>query len=237
MKQIILVVDDDTECRHLLRNSLRAGGFDVAVLYDACKVVKRIEDERPALIVMSDGETIGSAIEALKALRSRGDDLPVIMLGERDDVMERIVALDCGADDFISTPFNATEVLVRTRRVLDRIRPVHYRNPAFKPPFRFDGFELDYASRTLTFDGKVVPLTESDYAMLNLFTSMPGKVLSRAEIARRIWPDAPGHTRAVSAYMHRLRRLIGASMAAPGPIRTIREEGYVFHPDASTTVS
>ncbi|TDV11647.1 response regulator transcription factor [Paraburkholderia caballeronis] len=232
MKQMILVVDSDAACRDTLRTTLQAGGFDVAVLYEPNRVPKRLEEERPALVIMSSSGAFGSGLDVLKTLRHRGDWLPVVMLGEGDDVIERIVALECGADDFVSKPFNATEVLLRTKRVLSRIRPVQYRDPSSRPPFRFDGFELDYASRTLTFDGKAVPLSENEYAMLNLFTSAPGQVLSRAEIARRMWPDAPRRTAVVSLYVHRLRELIDARTSAPELIRTIRARGYVFRPDA-----
>src|SRR5258705_10858440 len=120
MKQLILVVDGDAGCRDTLRTCLQSSGFDVAVLYEPEKVVKRVQVERPALIVMANGATFGSGLAALLALRSRGDDLPLIMLGEQDDVTERIVALECGADDFIRKPLNVHEVLARIRGVLRR---------------------------------------------------------------------------------------------------------------------
>ncbi|EEA02165.1 two component transcriptional regulator, winged helix family [Burkholderia sp. H160] len=205
MKQLILVVDRDAACRDALRVCLQSSGFDVAVLYEPGKVAARVEVERPALIVMTDGATWGSGLAALQALRRAGDDLPVVMLGEDDNVTERIVALECGADDFIRKPFNVHEVLVRIRCVLKRTAQAHLQEPAFKPPFSFNGFELNYASRTLTFHGEVVPLQQAEYAVLNLFTTAPGRVFSKQIIAQRIWPDAPARPAAVGVWVHRLR--------------------------------
>ncbi|CAB3809791.1 response regulator transcription factor [Paraburkholderia fynbosensis] len=230
MKQLILIVHSDPACRDALRTYLQSSGFDVAVLYDPGKVAERVEVERPALIVMTSGATRGSGLAALQALRRGGDDLPVIMLGEQDDVTERIVALECGADDFICKPFNVHEVLARIRCVLKRTAQAPLQEPAFKPPFSFNGFELDYASRTLTFQAEPVPLQQTEYAVLNLFTSAPGRVLSKEVIAQRIWPDAPPRLAAVGVWVHRLRRRIEQDAAMPRLIQTVRAKGYVFRP-------
>lgn len=124
-------------------------------------VAARIEVERPALIVKTDGATWGSGLAALQALRRCDDDLPVIMLGEQGNVTERIMALECDADDFICKPFNVHEVLLRIRCVLKRTAQAPLQDLVFKPPFSFNGFELDYASRTLTFQGEPVPLMQT----------------------------------------------------------------------------
>lgn len=230
MKQLILVVDGDATSRDALRTLLQSSGFDVAVLYEPSKVVGRVEVERPALVAMTSGATLGSGLAVLQALRNRGDDLPVIMLGEQDDVMERIVALECGADDFISKPFNVREALVRIRRVLKRAGPVSLQDPISKPPFRFSGFELDFASRTLTYLGKSVPLLETEYAILNLLTTAPGRIFSREFIAQRVWPYVPNRGAAVGVAVHRLRKRIERDAAAPKLIQTVRSKGYVFLP-------
>jgi DNA-binding response OmpR family regulator len=230
MKQLILVVDSDVACRDALRVCLQSGGLDVAVLYEPGKALARIEVERPALIVTTNGPGYGGGLAVLQALRSRGDDLPIIMLGDQDDVTERIVALECGADDFISKPFNVREVLARIRRVLKRTDPVVLQDPVARPPFSFNGFELDYTSRTLTYRGKTVPLLQTEYAMLNLFTNAPGRVLSKEVIAQRIWPEVPQRHATVGVWVHRLRARIERDAAVPELIRTVRAQGYVFRP-------
>ncbi len=183
MKQLILVVDSDPTCRDVLRTSLQTDGYDVAVLYDASKVVRRIEEERPALILMASGSSErGSlpALRALQALRIAQDDLPVIMMGNRDDVTERIIALECGADDFISKPFNVHEVLLRIGTVLRRVAQHHFQDPTYRKPFLFSGFKLDYGLRSLTYLDDPVSLTQHEYAILALFSTAPGRVFSKA---------------------------------------------------------
>lgn len=231
MKQSILVVDGDPACRDALRTCLQASGFEVAVLYEPDKLVQRINVERPALIVMTSGTAFGSGLAALQTLRRGGDDLPVIMLGEQDDVIERIVALECGADDCICKPFNVREVLVRIRSVLKRSRQVALQDPASRSPFSFNGFVLDFASRTLTSHGQPVPLAQSEFAILNLFTTAPGRIFSKEAIARRVWPDEPPRPATVGLWVHRLRRRIERDVRTPELIQTIRTKGYVFRPE------
>lgn len=230
MKQLILVVHDDAACRDALRTCLQSNGFDVAVLYEPGKVMARVQIERPALIVLTRGSSFGGGLAVLRALRGCGDDLPVIMLGEEDDVIERIVALECGADDVLSKPFNVHEALVRIRCVLKRAVHDCLQDPAVRPPFRFNGFELNFASRTLKFRGEPVPLPQTEYAVLNLFTTAPGRVLSKALIAQRIRPDVPDQLAAVGVWVHRLRSRIERDFACPNLIRTVRAKGYVFSP-------
>ncbi|MGH8778038.1 response regulator transcription factor [Paraburkholderia sp.] len=231
MKQRILVVDSDAVCRDALRTCLQSNGFDVAVLYEPGKVATRVEDERPALIVLSSGPSFGNSLAALTALRSSGDDLPLIMLGQEDDVIQRIVALECGADDFISKPFNVHEALLRIRRVLKWAAHGSLQYPVIRPPFRFGGFELDFASRSLTFNGEPVPLSETEYAVLNLFTTAPGRVFSREAIAQRMRPDAAGQLASVSTWVHRVRKKIEHDATSPELIQTVRARGYVFRPE------
>ncbi|WP_213768084.1 response regulator transcription factor [Caballeronia sp. dw_19] len=238
MKRLILIVDSDPTCRDVLRTSLQTDGYDVAVLYDASKVARRIEEERPALILMASGSSErGSlpALRALQALRIAQDDLPVIMIGNRDDVTERIVALECGADDFISKPFNVHEVLLRIGTVLRRVGQHHFQDPTYRKPFLFSGFKLDYGLRSLTYLDDPVSLTQHEYAILALFSTAPGRVFSKAAIAQSMHSDASSARTNVGVWVHRLRERIKLIVGACEFIETFRGHGYVFHPDRQPT--
>jgi DNA-binding response OmpR family regulator len=244
MKPLILVVDSDPACRDVLRTSLQNNGYEVAVLYDAAKVARRIEDERPALMLIASGSSERGglpALRALQALRVAQDDLPVIMLGyqddrhDRDDATERIVALECGADDFISKPFNVHEVLLRIRTVLRRAAQHHFQDPAYRKPFLFSGFKLDYGLRTLTYLNNPVSLTQHEYAILALFSTAPGRVFSKAAIAQGMHTDASHAHTTVGVWVHRLRERIKQMVGACEFIETLRGHGYVFHPDRQAT--
>jgi DNA-binding response OmpR family regulator len=234
MKQLILVVDGDASCRDALRTTLQASGYDVAVLYGASKVIRRIEAERPTLMVMAGGESSGdglAALRALQALRTTQDDLPIIMLGEQGDETERIIALECGADDFISKPFNVQEVLVRIRNVLRRVQRHRLQDPVWRAPYEFDGFRLDFAWRSLTYHGEPVPLTQNEYAILALLVTAPGRVFTKAAIVQRISADTPDAQRNVGVWVHRLRMRIKGVAGICEIIETVRGRGYAFNPD------
>ncbi|MBN3788917.1 response regulator transcription factor [Burkholderia sp. Ac-20353] len=123
-------------------------------------------------------------------MRRGGDDLPVVMIGARDDVVERVKALDCGADDFILKPLNVREVLARIRRVMKRAMAGPLQAPSLGRSFSFNGFCLDYAAVSLVFHGAPIQMAQAEYATLGVFAKFPGIVLSRDVIAQRIqWSE------------------------------------------------
>jgi DNA-binding response OmpR family regulator len=234
MKQLILVVDGDASCRDALRTTLQASGYDVAVLYSASKVAGRIEAERPALMVMAGGASSGdglAALQALQALRTTQDDLPIIMLGEQRDETECIIALECGADDFVSKPFNVQEVLARIRNVLRRVQRQCLQDPVWKAPYEFNGFRLDFAWRSLTYHGKPVALTQNEYAVLALLVAAPGRFFTKAAIVQRISADTPDAQARVGVWVHRLRSRIKRAAGGCEIIETVRGKGYAFNRD------
>jgi len=231
MKPLILIVDADPLCRDTLRNRFHAADYDVSVLYDTAGIAHRLTLERPALLLIASGTRVDAGLNAVKQLRQDNDDIPVIMLGEYDDAhhdaTDRIVALECGADDFVTKPFNVDEVLLRVRNVLKRAAYRTIREPVHKPPFLFDGFKLDFLSRSLTFNGRPVSLSENEYALLTLLVNTPGKVLSRSAIAQGLSPDAPSES--VGIWVHRLRSRIRRAAGACNQILTVHGMGYAFH--------
>ncbi|SOE92059.1 two-component system, OmpR family, phosphate regulon response regulator OmpR [Burkholderia sp. D7] len=238
MKQLILVVDGDASCRDALRTTLQASGYDVAVLYNASKVVRRIETERPTLMVMAGGASSGdglAALQALQALRTSQDDLPIIMLGEQRDETERIIALECGADDVISKPFNVQEVLVRIRNVLKRVQRHRLQDPVWRAPYEFNGFRLDFAWRSLTYHGEPVQLTQNEYAILALLVTAPGRVFSKAAIVQCIAANAPDAQGDAGVWVHRLRSRIKRVAGVCEIIETVRGKGYAFNLDPGRT--
>lgn len=113
----ILIVDDDQELRDLLRDYLVRQGIEVSVLHDAASLEKRLERERPDLIVLDLMMPGVDGLTVLRQLRAAGDDIPVIMLTARADDVDRIVGLELGADDYLGKPFNPRELLARAQVV------------------------------------------------------------------------------------------------------------------------
>src|SRR5260370_1912837 len=150
----ILVVDDDSELRDLLRDYLVRQGIEVSVLHDAGSLERRLERERPDLIVLDLMMPGVDGLTALRKLRAAGDDIPVIMLTARADDVDRIVGLELGADDYLGKPFNPRELLARVQSVLRRRRTVPSAAPEEREPFSFVRFQLDFQSRPLNPEGK-----------------------------------------------------------------------------------
>src|ERR1700748_3553864 len=137
----ILVIDDDPELRDLLRDYLNRQGMEVSVLHDAASLERRLERERPDLIVLDLMMPGVDGLTALRQLRATGDDIPVIMLTARADDVDRIVGLELGADDYLGKPFNPRELLARIQAVLRRRKTIPSAAAAEqRAPFSFRRF-------------------------------------------------------------------------------------------------
>ena len=159
--------------------------------------------------------------ELCRAIR-RESDIPILMLTARGDVMDRVVGLEIGADDYLPKPFEPRELLARLQTVLRRARSSPQ---AAAPTLAFDGIEIDLARRQVRRLGEVVTLTGTEFELLALLAGTPQKVFGRDEILNRLrGHDAELATRAVDLLVSRLRR----KLEPLDCIRTLRNVGYTF---------
>lgn len=232
----ILVVDDDPRLRDLLRRYLGENGFNVFAAENGA-AMQRIWTREPfdALILdlMMPGE---DGLSILKRLRAQKDMTPVIMLTARGEDVDRILGLELGADDYIPKPFNPRELLARIHAVLRR-RPVQDAPGApsmTNEVVKFGNFELDLGTRVLKKDGKPVPLTTGEFAVLKSFARHPRVPLSRdklMEMARGREYEA--FDRSLDVQVSRLRKLIEPNPSEPRYLQTVWGLGYVFIPDGT----
>ena len=228
----ILIVDDDAELRDLLRDYLVRQGIEVSVLHDAATLERRLERERPDLIVLDLMMPGVDGLTALRKLRASGDDIPVIMLTARADDVDRIVGLELGADDYLGKPFNPRELLARVQAVLRRRRTVPSAAPEQREPFAFGRFVLDFASRTLTMDGRPLTLSGSEFALLKIFINHPMRTLTRERLLELLHgPEYDGTDRGIDVQVWRLRRILETDPSAPRFVQTVRGRGYVIVPN------
>ncbi|HEY3539689.1 MAG: response regulator [Trinickia sp.] len=228
----ILIVDDDAELRDLLRDYLVRQGIEVSVLHDAATLERRLERERPDLIVLDLMMPGVDGLTALRKLRAAGDDIPVIMLTARADDVDRIVGLELGADDYLGKPFNPRELLARVQAVLRRRRTVPSAAPEQREPFAFGRFVLDFESRTLTMDGRPLTLSGSEFALLKIFINHPMRTLTRERLLELLHgPEYDGTDRGIDVQVWRLRRILETDPSAPRFVQTVRGRGYVFVPN------
>jgi two-component system phosphate regulon response regulator OmpR len=233
-KPKILIIDDDLRLRDLLLRYLGEQGFDPGTEPDASGLNKRLERNRPDLVVldlMLPGGEDGLAV--CRRLRGAGEDIPIIMLTAKGDEIDRIIGLEMGADDYLPKPFNPRELVARIHAVLRRRTAA----PASAPvesgaPIAFGEFVLDPSTRTLSRNDQPVPITSGEFALLLVLASHPMKPMSRErllELTRGRAYDA--FDRSIDVQISRLRRLIEPDPANPHHIQTLWGFGYVFVTD------
>ncbi|HMM47326.1 MAG TPA: response regulator [Thiobacillaceae bacterium] len=227
----ILIVDDDAELRDLLVRYLRNNGFDAIAVPDGVAMEKHLRRHPVDLVILdlmlpgTDGLTLA------RYLRSESD-LPIIMLTARGDEVDRVVGLEVGADDYLTKPFSARELLARIRAVLRRrTADIGAVRGADGQTYIFGPYRLDVRAHRLTRGEDEVALTAADFKLLCLFVRHPNQLLSRDALMNMLkgYERAP-FDRSIDVRVTRLRRKIETS---PGQvfIRTVRGEGYMFTPD------
>ena len=216
----ILLIDDDELLAPPLAAFFKRFDFelDSATLPSAGLAKLRAETYDAAILDVMLPETDG--FELCRQIR-RESDLPVIMLTARGDVMDRVVGLEIGADDYVPKPFEPRELLARLQTVLRRARV-----PASQPKrLAFDGLSIDLERRQVQCSGATVELTSTEYELLVMLASEPHKVFDRDQILNKLrGHEAELHTRAVDILVSRLRK----KLEPLDCIKTLRNAGYAF---------
>jgi two-component system phosphate regulon response regulator OmpR len=222
-KPHILVVDDDTRLRELLKSFLSRNGFRVSTAGHAAEARQRLQTldfDLIVLDVMMPGET-GLAFAA--ELR-RTDDVPILMLTAMVDPKDRIAGLETGVDDYLGKPFEPRELLLRLQSILRRGRPAAGPTAAPQRLAAFGPNQFDSELGELTQKGKRVALTDTEVALLRTFTSRMGEVLSRETLCKSV--GSAINERAIDVQVTRLRRKIEPDPSFPRYLRTVRGQGY-----------
>ncbi len=221
----ILVVDDETTIREVVRRYLERDGFKVREAADGYAVLDAIEAQRPDLIVLDlmlpgiDGLTLTREIRLTHRI-------PIIMLTAKSELRDRLRGLDLGADDYIVKPFSPQEVVSRVHAVLRRVD-----EKSFQPgePLEFERLCLDPNARQLLVEGKNVSLTAKEFDLLWLFASHRGRVFTRAQLLENVWGvDFYGDASTVTVHIRRLREKIESDPSEPQHIQTVWGVGYKF---------
>jgi two-component system phosphate regulon response regulator OmpR len=232
MRKRILLVDDDDELRKVLSAYLTRNGYDTLLLPDTRELDSFIERHAPHLIVLDVMMPGEDGLAACRRVRGRGENVPIIMLSARDEVVDRVVGLELGADDYVPKPFDPRELVARIEAVLRRRSAVPGAPQPASGTIRFGACELDPATRRLMRDGRNVALTTGEFALLHALVQHANRPLKRdrlLELARS--DDEEVNDRAIDVQVHRLRRLVEPDPSNPCYIQTVWGAGYVFVPD------
>ncbi|MBD8050946.1 osmolarity response regulator transcription factor OmpR [Limnohabitans radicicola] len=232
----IVVVDDDTRIRDLLRRYLSQQGFDVLLAEDARALQRIMQRETVDLLVLDVMLPGEDGLSICKRLRSEGVRTPIIMLTAKGEDTDRITGLEIGADDYLGKPFNPRELLARIQAVLRR-RPV-VESPgapsAEQEVITFGDFVFDLGARSLQKNGQDIALTSGEFAMLKALARHPRQALSRDKLAQLArGREFEPFDRSLDVQVSRLRKMIEVDAAHPRIIQTVWGVGYVFVPDGS----
>ena len=222
----VLVVDDDQAVRDSMRRSLEYNGYTVDLAGDGAEALAKVPSSAPDVIVMDVMMPRLDGLEATRALRAAGNDIPILVLTARDAVGDRVDGLDAGADDYLTKPFALEELLARLRALLRRVtRPVA---DSLELPLTCADLSMDVATREVLRGERRVSLTRTEFALLELFLRRPRRVLERAFILEEVWGfDFPTTANSLEVYVGYVRRKLEAE-GEPRLLHTVRGVGYVL---------
>ena len=223
-KPRLLVVDDDEDIRALLRLVLERAGYDVDEQTDGRSALRAFHMGRHDLVVLDVTMPDLDGWEVLDRIRDLSE-VPVLMLTARDSETDRVRGLRAGADDYVTKPFDRDELLARIEGLLRRA-------PRAEEPVSYsDSFlQVDFVQRTVSVEGRDVPLTRLEYNLLEAFVRHPNQVLSQDQLLELAWEDPHAVSRdQVKLYVGYLRRKLGRR-DGESPIETVRGFGYRFRP-------
>jgi two-component system KDP operon response regulator KdpE len=219
----ILVVDDEPHLVRTLAINLRARDYSVETAGDGRSALQAFHDARPDLIVLDLGLPDVDGVEVLRRVRQTSD-VPVIVLSARTDSVDKVEALDLGADDYVTKPFAMDELLARVRVALRRREDTA---ESLVPTVKTTHFTLDFAERRAVVGGTEIRLTPTEWSLLETLARRPGHLVTQKDLLREVW--GPGYGREsnyLRVYANQLRRKLEPDPAKPQYVVTEPGQGY-----------
>lgn len=221
----ILVVDDEREILRALQRNLTAHGYEVFTAESGEQALEEIAVHRPDLMLLDLGLPGMSGLDVCRSVRAESS-LPIVVLSVRDLERDKVLALDLGADDYVSKPFGMNEVLARIRVALRHSAQVQ---SGTEPIFTAGPLSVDFAQRVVTVAGTEVKLTPTEYDLLKVLIKNQGKIMTRQMLLSQVWGAGYGaDAHYLHVYIGQLRRKIEPDPAHPRFILTISGVGYRF---------
>lgn len=216
-----LLIDDDQKLGDLLKNYLKTFDIDLFVINDPREAIKTMNDLDPDLLILDVMMPHINGFDLCKSIREESNK-PIIMLSARGEADDKVKGIDLGADDYLSKPFEARELVARMHGLLRRLRKDSGQNPG-------QIFEVDQQRLEVSLNGTILDLTTKEFELMDLFIKNPGVIFSRDEIIKEIKGiDAHLFSRSIDILISRLRHKIEDYPKDPQLIKTIWGKGYMF---------
>jgi DNA-binding response OmpR family regulator len=226
MAKKILVVDDKAELRGLLKSYLTPEGFDVVEASNGQEALYVARHEKPDLIILDLMMPEMGGYDFMRSY-SREADTPTIILTAKLEENDKVLGLELGADDYITKPFSMRELTARVRAVLRRVSKQNVESDILREA----DITLDRGGRTVMRSDEYVELTPSEFEILAVLMSAPGRAYSRAELLERLdGVSFEGYERTIDVHIRNLRKKIEADTTEPRYIETVYGTGYRFNP-------
>ena len=217
----LLLVEDEPSLARGLGDNFRDEGYDVRVVARGDEALAAVREVRPDLVVLDVMLPGRSGLDVLRDLRSAGDAVPVLMLTAKGDVVDRVVGLELGADDYLPKPFAVRELLARVRALLRRAAPKH---PLYE--LTLGDVRFDFRALTAT-GGQAALLTTHDILVLKVLAARRGEIVRRIDVVEEVCGlDSEATLRTVDNHVMALRRAVGDDPRRPRFLHTVRGEGY-----------
>jgi len=221
----ILVVDDEPQIVRALAINLRARGYEVIAAGDGAEALRVAATHPPEVVLLDLGLPDLDGVDVIAGLRA-WTSVPILVLSGRSDSLDKVDALDAGADDYVTKPFGMDELLARLRALLRRTGAAED-----EPAVRFGDVVVDLAATRVTLRGEEVRLTPTEWHLLTALVRHPGKLHSQRQLLTEVW--GPGYESAqgnLRLYMAQLRRKLEPDPSRPTYFRTEPGMGYRFQP-------
>ena len=222
----VLVIDDEPQILRALRINLSVRGYEVVTAATGAEALRTAAEHRPDVVVLDLGLPDMSGIDVLDGLRG-WLTAPVIVLSARTDTLDKVEALDAGADDYVTKPFGMDEFLARLRAAVRRSSA----GDTDEPVIETSSFTIDLANKTVTKSGTEVHLTPTEWGMLEILVRNSGKLVTREHLLTEVWgPTYAKSTHYLRVYLAQLRRKLEDDPSRPIHLLTESGMGHRFRP-------
>lgn len=222
----VLIVEDEASLADSIRYNLEREGYEVVVAHDGREAMRLVRKESPDLVLLDLMLPMMSGLDVCRSLRAESS-VPIIIVTAKDGEADKVAGLELGADDYVTKPFSARELVARIRAVLRR--GAEGEEPSSDAVLAAGPVRMDVERHTVEINGKQVALPLKEFDLLEFLLRNAGRVLTREQLIDRVWgSDYVGDTKTLDVHVKRLRAKLEPKPSSPVHLLTVRGLGYKF---------